>query len=247
MTRIRGVIFDFYGTLVRMVDPLPPSHASVFERRGLGAAGARWGDQWSVGPADGEQHVAHSVSEQAYLAWELERLRSRARACGVPAGELDGLAAELDTAIKAIHLELFDDVRETLAGLRRRGLVVALCSNWYWDLDRAVARVGLADLLDVVVTSARAGARKPHPRIFRTVLDGCGLRPEEALFVGDAWGPDVEGPLAMGMRAAHLWRPDRAVDGEAPPVHGGAVRITGLAAVAELVTDPPPHPPADPR
>ncbi|MFJ9696151.1 HAD family hydrolase [Kitasatospora sp. NPDC101183] len=236
MARTRGVIFDFYGTLVRMVAPLPPSHASVFDRRGLGAQGALWGDQWSVGPADGEEHTAESVSEQAYHTWELSRLRTRAEGCGVPADQLDGLAADLDAATKAMRLEAYGDVRDTLADLRRRGLTVALCSNWFWDLEGAVAAVGLSDLVDVAVTSAQAGVRKPHPLIFRTALEGCGLRAEEALFVGDAWGPDVEGPLAVGMRAAHLCRPDAAVDfGQAPPLLDGAVRISSLSAVADLL------------
>ncbi|WP_031077341.1 HAD family hydrolase [Streptomyces sp. NRRL WC-3742] len=236
MARTRGVIFDFYGTLVRMVAPLPPSHASVFDRHGLGVQGARWGDQWSVGPADGEEHTAHSASEQAYHTWELDRLKTRARGCGVPAEQLEGLAADLDAATKDMRLAVYEDVRATLADLRRRGQTVALCSNWFWDLEGAVAAVGLTGLFDVVVTSAQAGARKPHPLIYRTALEGCGLRAEEALFVGDAWGPDVEGPLAAGMRAAHLCRPDGAVDfGEAPPLRDGAARITSLRALTALL------------
>ncbi|MGW0536823.1 HAD family hydrolase [Streptomyces sp. NPDC003032] len=234
---IRAVIFDFYGTLVRMVPPLPPSHRAIFARRGLREQGERWGDQWAVGPREGEEHMAHSVSEEAYTAWERERLRRRARACGVPERELAGLVAELDRAMKDIRLALFDDVPDVLAQLRGRGLLVAVCSNWFWDLDRCLDEVGLAGLVDVAVSSARAGARKPHPLAYRAVLDRCGLRPEQALFVGDVWGPDVEGPLAAGMRAVHLWRPDRAVEGVAPPLPPGAARITGLRHLtAPLVT-----------
>ncbi|MFF1360147.1 HAD family hydrolase [Streptomyces sp. NPDC058297] len=232
---VRGVILDFYGTLVRMVPPLPPSHQAIFARRGLAEQGTRWGDQWTVGPREGEEHRAHSVSEEAYTAWERERLRLRARTCGVPEEELAGLVLELDRAMKAIRLELFDDVREVLAALRARGLRVAVCSNWFWDLDRAVDGVGLGGLVDVVVSSARAGARKPHPLVYRSVLGRCGLRPREALFVGDMWEPDVAGPLAAGMRAVHLWRPDRAVDGIAPPLPRGAARIAGLRELSALL------------
>ncbi|WP_411142271.1 HAD family hydrolase [Streptomyces sp. x-80] len=232
---IRGVIFDFYGTLVRMVEPLPPSHRSVFVRRGLAGAAAQWGDQWAVGPREGELHLTRSGDARTYRAWELDRLRRRARGCGVPEGEVDGLVTELDRVMKDLRLALFDDVREALTELRGRGLVVAVCSNWFWDLDRALDGVGLTGLVDVAVTSARAGARKPHPLIYRTVLDRCGLRPEHALFVGDMWVSDVLGPLAAGMRAAHLWRADRAVEGAAPPVPDGAARITTLRAVTDLL------------
>ncbi|MFJ9411054.1 HAD family hydrolase [Streptomyces sp. NPDC101393] len=232
---VRGVIFDFYGTLVRMVPPWPPSHRSVFARKGLTEAGEKWGDQWAVGPPDGECHSAQSTSEETYRAWELDRLRQRARACGVPAGEVDGLAADIDRAMKDLRLALFHDVLDVLAELRARGVTVAVCSNWFWDLDRAMEDVGLADVVEVAVTSARAGARKPHPLIYRAVLDRCGLRPEQSLFVGDMWASDVLGPLAAGMRAAHLWRADRAVEGVAPPVPERAARITTLHEVIGLL------------
>ncbi|WP_282697121.1 HAD family hydrolase [Streptomyces sp. CC208A] len=225
---IGAVVLDFYGTLVRMVEPLPPDHRDVFARRGLAAQGELWGDQWSVGPAEGEEHAAQSVDETTYVAWERDRLRRRARGCGVPEEALDGLVDELDRAMKAVRLALFADVRESLAALRRRGLLVGVCSNWYWDLEDRLAEVGLGGAVDLVVGSAQAGARKPHPLIYQAVLDRCGLPPERVLFVGDMWVPDVLGPLAAGMRAVHLWRPDRAVEGVAPPLPAGAARIAGL-------------------
>ncbi|MEO3973680.1 HAD family hydrolase [Streptomyces sp. CAU 1734] len=232
---VKAVIFDFYGTLVRMVPPLPRSHESILRARGLHEAAERWGDQWSVGPGDGEDHTAHSGSEESYLAWERGRLRERAIACGVPRELAGELAAEVDASIKSLRLELFGDVTAALAELRERGLTVALCSNWFWDLERAADEAGLAGLIDVAVTSARAGARKPHPLIYRTVLGECGVDPGDALFVGDMWQADVAGPLAQGMRAVHLWRPDRAVEGEAPPLPGRAARITGLEELSGLL------------
>ncbi|MGW1189073.1 HAD family hydrolase [Streptomyces sp. NPDC002559] len=224
----RAVVLDFYGTLVRMVEPLPPDHRGIFARRGLAAQGDLWGDQWSVGPGEGEEHAAHSVDETAYVTWERDRLRRRARACGVPEAELGGLVAELDRAMKAVRLELYPDVPGVLARLRERGLLIGVCSNWFWDLEDCVEAVGIGGAVDVVVGSARVGARKPHPLIYRTLVERCALPADRVLFVGDMWVPDVLGPLAAGMRAAHLWRPDRAVEGVAPPLPEGVVRITGL-------------------
>ena len=75
-----------------------------------------------------------------------------------------------------------------------------------------------------MVSSAWAGARKPHPRIYRYLLEQAALDPDDVLFVGDTWAPDVEGPLAAGMRPAYLERdghwPDatRPVDSSGVPV-----------------------------
>jgi putative hydrolase of the HAD superfamily len=238
---VRGVLFDFYGTLARAVT-WGETHETIFARRGLPGPGAQWGSHWVGGAVDGEDHIEHSSSRDAYTAWELERLRTRARACGVGEDELEPLVADLHRATKTYTLGAYDEVVEVLEELRRQGLVLAICSNWDWDLERAVVSVGLDGLVDTVVTSAQAGARKPHPRIFDHTLALCGLEPAQTLFVGDTWGPDVVGPLAAGMRPVHLWRPDQADRARemgtaplTPPLPEGVVRATDLRAVLELV------------
>ncbi len=241
MADVRGVIFDFYGTLARAVT-WGETHEEVFARRGLDGPGAAWGSSWVGGAVDGEDHAEHSTSRETYTAWELDRLRTRARACGVGDDELEPLVADLHRATKTYTLAAYDEVVDVLDELRRRGLVLAVCSNWDWDLERAVASVGLDRLLDPIVTSAQAGARKPHRRIFDHTLETSGLAPAEALFVGDTWGPDVEGPLAAGMRPVHLLRDDQAERARevgaapvAPPLPDGVVRAADLRAVLDLV------------
>ncbi len=234
LSDVKGVLFDFYGTLARAVS-WGETHEEVFARRGLAEAGSLWGSRWVGGVPDGHEHVEHSVSRDAYRAWELERLRSRARACGVGDDELEALVADLYQATKTFTLAAYPEVPDVLAELRRRGLVVAVCSNWDWDLDLAIAQAGLTDAVDVVVTSARAGARKPHRRIFDHTLDRCGLEASQALFAGDTWVPDVEGPLAAGMRPVHVWRGDRADEPEPPPLVDGVVRAADLSEILLLV------------
>ena len=102
--------------------------------------------------------------------------------------------------------------------LRERGLQLAVCSNWDWDLEPAIAEAGLEDAFDLVVSSAWAGARKPHPRIFRHTLSLLELAPADVVFVGDTWGPDVEGPRAVGMCACYLERDGHWADTTLPTV-----------------------------
>jgi putative hydrolase of the HAD superfamily len=73
-------------------------------------------------------------------------------------------------------------------------------------------------VVDVLVSSAWAGARKPHPRIFRHTLDLLACEPADAVFVGDTWGPDVEGSRALGMRAIYLERPGHWPDPTLPAI-----------------------------
>jgi len=89
----------------------------------------------------------------------------------------------------------------------------------------------------IEVSSAWAGARKPHPRIFEHTLTKLGVEPAACVFVGDTWGPDVAGPRAMGMTPLYLFRDGHWPDPTAPADLDaeGAVVIPDLRGVLEHV------------
>lgn len=60
--------------------------------------------------------------------------------------------------------------------------------------------MGLAELVDVVHTSATTGYEKPHPEAFRHALCANG-NPDEVWMVGDNPTADVAGAEAAGIRA----------------------------------------------
>jgi putative hydrolase of the HAD superfamily len=229
-----AVLLDFYGTLGHATT-WGPTRQEVLAARGFAVPDevvAGWRDE----AIDGAEHVEHSVSAGTYEGWERDRLRRFVLACGVGADDAGLLVDDLYTATKSFELEAYPEVPGVLAELRRRRITVAVCSNWDWHLDRTLARTGLDELVDVVVTSARAGARKPHPRIFRHTLDACGVEADRAVFAGDSWGPDVEGPAAAGMRPVHVWRPEWDGEREAPPpLTDGIVRLPDLRGLVDLV------------
>jgi putative hydrolase of the HAD superfamily len=230
----RTVLLDFFGTLVWARHWGPPyddilvSHgapAQAVERR-----------LWSSDAHDGQDLSAHAVSREAYVAWERRRLRDLATAAGVPEARADAAVDDLWEAAKQYELCVYDDAVDVLEALRRRGRRLVICSNWDWDLPELLVDLGLADLVDGVVTSARAGARKPHPQIYAHALALVGGTVAEAVFVGDSWGPDVEGPRAVGMRAVHVARPDHDAAGHPPDAElpADVVRVADLWPLVEL-------------
>jgi 2-haloacid dehalogenase len=62
---------------------------------------------------------------------------------------------------------------------------------------------------DAIVTSERCGFAKPHPRIVQAALSALGVRPTEAILVGD--DPEIDGGAAARAGVAFLW-----VDGGKP-------------------------------
>jgi putative hydrolase of the HAD superfamily len=223
------VLLDFYGTLARATTRGPLA-GDLFGKWGLAFDQATWDShRWDA--LDGLDHRHVSGTRETYEAWEVDRLRRAAGACGVRLDEAEELIAELYAASKAFTVSAYDEVAGVLAELRRRGLVLGVCSNWDWDLDRVMDEAGLTSLVDFAVTSARAGVRKPHPMIFRHALDLAGVGAEEALFVGDSWIADVEGARGAGIPPVHVWRWPEA----APPLVDGVRRIPDLRGLLDLV------------
>ena len=230
----RPVLLDFFGTLARATRSV-----------GLDEILARHGhtlpdhlhEIWWSGDIDGMEHAEPSRSRDHYLAWQRERLVAMLHEADVHPGEHDRILADLQAGRAERVLEAYDEVPGVLRELRERGHLLVVCSNWDWDLEPAIEETGLAGRFDVVVSSAWAGARKPHPEIYRYTLEKAGIAAEGVLFVGDTWGPDVEGPLAVGMTPAYLERdghwPDATLpaDRASPPV----ARIRDLTGVLALV------------
>lgn len=87
--------------------------------------------------------------------------------------------------------------------LRRRYLL-GVVTNGYDRVQRS--RLGAARLLpyfQVVVTSEACGFAKPDPRILGVALEALGLRPSQALYVGD--DPRTDAGAASAAGVPFLW------------------------------------------
>jgi len=232
--RVRAVVLDFFGTLARATTSVRIDE--VLARHGH-AIPEHLAEMWWSGDIDGTEHVEQSRSRDHYLAWQQERLVAMLREADVHPSQHDAILADLQAGRAVRVLEAYDEVPGVLAELRDRGLTLAICSNWDWDLEPAVAETGLDGWFDTVVSSAWAGARKPHPRIYRYLLEQSGLDPAEILFVGDTWGPDVEGPLAAGMTPVYLERDGHWPDATRPDdaSHTAVARARDLRGLLPLL------------
>jgi putative hydrolase of the HAD superfamily len=231
---MKTLLLDFYGTLARAVHP-GLTIDDVLANRGY-TVPPDVSHRWWNGDFDGIEHVEQSESREHYAAWQRERLVALLSEADVHPGEYELILDELHAGRANRQLRAYEEVPEVLRELRARGHRLVVCSNWDWELEDAVAEAGLADAADVLVSSAWAGARKPHPRIFRYTLERACVSADDALFVGDTWGPDVEGPRAVGMCAVYLERADHWPDPTRPgDAARDVARIVDLRGLLELV------------
>ena len=124
----------------------------------------------------------------------------RRRCAAVLSSEL-ARDVSVEEMMAAIRFRAYPDAAPALAELHGLGMRLVCVSNWDYSLPDVLERVGLADELDGVVTSAAVGARKPDPRLFEAALAVAGCAADEVLHVGDTPTEDVEGARAAGIRA----------------------------------------------
>jgi HAD superfamily hydrolase (TIGR01509 family) len=118
----------------------------------------------------------------------------------------DRIAGDLRSAKPPYGLwsTLVPEAPAVLAGLRRRGLRLAVVSNSNGTVADILQMVGLAEYLDAVMDSGVIGAEKPHPKIFAAAAAAVDVRPEEAVHIGDLYSVDVVGARAAGCGAILL-------------------------------------------
>ncbi len=104
-------------------------------------------------------------------------------------------------------LEYSNDVRpvaggrEALAGLKQRGFVLGLVTDTMYPLEwkmRRLAKVGVAEFIDVIACSTAIGVHKPDPAAYWNALEQARLTPSESAFVGHEPG-ELEGARRAGI------------------------------------------------
>jgi putative hydrolase of the HAD superfamily len=102
--------------------------------------------------------------------------------------------------------KVFPETTTTIEDLARRGIKLAVISNWDRRLPDILHRLGLFGAFDIVTVSSIEGVEKPCPDIFLRTLDRLGVDPDAALHVGDSPLEDYDGARGAGLTAALIDR-----------------------------------------
>jgi HAD superfamily hydrolase (TIGR01509 family) len=194
LSELDAVTIDAYGTLVRLLGPVPELQT------GLAALGVER-DAEAVGLAFAKESAyyrEHSFEGRDEASLYDLRLRCVAIILDELGSDLEP-AAFVDRFVAAMRFELLPDAVAALQKLRRHGLAVAVVSNWDVGLAQHLDGLGLGDV--TVVTSADAGAPKPDPAVFTLALELLGVQASRALHIGDS-DSDEAGASAAGMHFA---------------------------------------------
>ena len=208
----RACLIDALGTMVRLSPPWERIEPAAVE--GLDPAVV----------SDAFRAEMRHYAANAERGRDPESLAALRTECAALLSAELGRPIDVTTMMGAIQFDAYPDARPALRTWREQGLRIVCVSNWDYELDEVLERIGLAEMLDGVVTSASAGVRKPDPAIFETGLRIAGCAAGDAVHIGDS-DDDVEGARAAGI---DVIRVDR--DGAA----GGAATVSSLAEIPEL-------------
>jgi putative hydrolase of the HAD superfamily len=234
--RTRGlVIFDAFNTLVTSRRGHKRTFLAGLVQAGIRASTVMLADLQAA--SEGLDHSRWSVSRPVYCGWAAETLAALAQVGDGPGTDLGNvtgtslvgqLTPRVVPALEQWHqapMMALPGAADCLARLKQAGLTIALCSNWGWDLAADLAGTGLAGYIDVFVTSAQAGYRKPHTRIYQATLERAGFIAEDAVFVGDSLRTDALGPQRAGIRSVLVTRAQEQVHREQVASLREAVRL----------------------
>jgi 2-haloalkanoic acid dehalogenase type II len=221
---IKAVVFDLYGTLLA--------------------------DDTQAGGEDKDEAVSRTLREAGYDVYyqEVEAARLAVMFIDYPRGRADtpkefyakvlerleispDLKLAETLARKAAESEkvrLFEDVVPTVNALKARGIKTAILTTIpIWRFKHALEANSVK--IDFICTAKEAGAVKPNPKIYQTVLKTLGVKPNETLMVGDEIRTDVIPPKKLGMKAVMLCREQKKTTKEADHV------ITSLTQLLQIV------------
>lgn len=233
---IDTVTFDFHNTLASCDEWFQ------LEIRTLVPALLRWrGDGGDV------DHTMAATAVELYRALRLEIIHH--------GNERDAVSCAMDVLAKlgididrpTVERGVADLMRDALATaepvagaveavrqLAGTGLRLGIISNAVYHpfLEWSLAKFGISDQFDVVVTSASAGYYKSRPELYHFTLERLGSDPERTVHIGDSYRFDVLGARAAGMHT--VWYDTGHHEGAGEDAD---LRVTTLEGLAPTLLD----------
>ncbi len=222
MATTRAVFFDLVGTLVDVDGGVGEQYAALARRENFDLDPERVNQAFPLalrgvplvdwGPGTTQAQIA--VREK--VAWRaiVRRITAEAR---LPAGEP---VPDFDSYFELLYEHfttrqawvVHPDVVPCLEDLLSRGYVVGLVTNFDLRAHRLLDNLDLTRLFDSITVPADAAAAKPDAAIFSFALARHSLLPDEAVYVGDSPGDDVEGAGRAGLRPVLVDRRNTKTD-----------------------------------
>jgi len=197
----KAVFFDAGGTLLAPHPSVGEIYTSVARKYGMyadaGLVERRFQEEFSS--RDGMASLnAHSNEKKEKDWW-----KSLVRAAFEKVTRLNRFDEYFDELYDLFGRpdpwRLYPEVPEVLEGLKSRGFVLGIVSNWDSRLHSLCRGMGLDRYFDFILASAVVGSAKPDRGIFEKALALAKAEPSEAIHIGDSIDDDWTGACAVNI------------------------------------------------
>lgn len=186
--KLKAVIFDMDNTLFEFVDAQVRGCKAVVERLGTG----------------NKIDLFDFFLRRDFCFEDHQNIADYMQSLGINDDVKYSECCSAYESAKLGYLKPYEGIRMCLGRLRRRGLRLAVVTDATREnADARLRKTGLARYFDLVVALEETGKRKPNPDPIRLALERLGVRPEEALFVGDSLVRDVAAGKATGVATVY--------------------------------------------
>lgn len=217
---IKGITFDLWHTVLR--EPMENFTGFLKEKRSEAMMEVLHGHGLSF-PIEEVERAYDVQTDRLWEIWnrgaeidQKAQIGVMLSALGIPAKDIDEVLVEdllgpYNDAISLVPPVPFDGASELFAGLRGKGISLAIVSNTgrtHGEFFRELMdTLDLARYFDVMTFSNEMGIRKPNEAIFLRTLEKMGVSAKDALHVGDHPATDIVGARNAGMRGVLLRKP----------------------------------------
>ena len=227
---MKALLFDVFGTLVDWRSGVAREAEAVLKPRGYALDWPALADAWR-----GEYQGAMEEVRSGHIPFcKLDVLHRRNLDRILPRFGLGALGDEERRALNlAWHrLNAWPDVTAGLARLRRNYLLAPL-SNGNVSIMVDLARRNDFPW-DAILGAEFAGDYKPKPRVYLSAAEAFDLPPQDCMMVA-AHSSDLAAAAALGLRTAHIARPNEAGPGRGETAPTVAVDIAANS-IEDLAT-----------
>ena len=234
MARLRAIFFDVDDTLYSTSD-----FAHLARQRGIEAmrqAGLK------VPREDLVRELNEVIAEfPSNYEHHYDKLLVR-----LPASTLEGVnpAVVVAAGVVAYHetkvreLKPYDDVLFALRRLSKTGVILGVITGGL-AIKQAekLIRLGVLKFLDprAIIISDQVGFGKANPKLYLRACQETGVKPQEAMYVGDNPANDIDPPNEIGMITVRIHRDGKYahLTSKTPPAH----EINDLGELIDLLRD----------
>jgi len=202
VVKIKAVLFDLYGTLVYVENPV--THTEISEylfSKGYEVSPQQLSAAWAfVSFIDYPKYGYKNW--RSYFSKIFWRLKVK-----VNEETLNNIVGLLECK----PYQLYPDAAEAVIEAKEKGFKTAIVTTIaYFQFKKAIQPI--RNYFDFIMTGYEAGCDKTNPKMYRKVLEILNVKPEEAVMVGDDVPIYIIFPKRLGINAILLSRERKNVE-----------------------------------